>query len=67
MPGRCAFSLLWLRKDEYKQWLVPSKDINKGKCKICAKDIEIATMGEAALKVHMKGKCYFKLYVTSLE
>lgn len=56
MPGKCIFNPLWLSKDEYTQWLRSTENKNKAKCAWCFKEIDISNMGEAALKMHMKGK-----------
>ena len=54
--GRCVFNPLWMQKEEYKNWLVPSKDKYSFKCKVCKKDLELGTMGESALRSHKKSK-----------
>lgn len=56
MPGNCIFNVLWLTKDQYKEWLLSTNNKHKAKCRVCNKEIEIGRMGESAVKVHMKGK-----------
>lgn len=54
MPGKCTFQQRWLRCSEYN-WVAPdTANENRAKCKVCAKDIDLTSMGESALKSHMK-------------
>lgn len=66
MPGKCAFNILWLENANYKDWLsaVPANK-QRAKCKLCLKEFDIAKMGEAALRSHMKGKRHFLMYYSS--
>ena len=53
--GRCIFKEEWLHDDKYKMWLKRFKDNEKrAECKWCSKDFSISSMGEAALKSHVK-------------
>ena len=53
--GKCVFSLAWTKHDSYKHWVLPvSSDRHKAFCRVCKKNIDIAKMGESALKSHNK-------------
>ena len=57
MPGKCKFKDVWLESGAYKEWLLcDSKDEHKARCRFCAKTFDISSMGEAALRSHMKSK-----------
>lgn len=63
MPGKCLFNEEWLSR--YKEWLKPcEKNNRKGWCSWCKKEIDVASMGESALKKHMTRK-YFLLFILS--
>lgn len=56
MPGKCKFNPAWQDVDAYYSWLLPdTKNVNRACCKLCKKDFGLASMGEVALKSHMKG------------
>jgi len=60
MPGKCVFNKLWLDNTNYKEWILTvDDDPHKAKCSLCMKQIDLARMGESALRVHMKGKLEF--------
>ena len=51
--GKCVFNLAWTKHKDYKMWISPvSGDRHKAFCKACKKSIDIAKMGESALKSH---------------
>ena len=51
----CRYNVSWESIPEYKEWLGPDpKDSAAARCKVCRKTFNIANMGEAALKSHMK-------------
>jgi hypothetical protein len=53
----CTFQDEWLKKDEYRQWLTRDKLSNtRAQCFLCAKVIDVSTMGASALRSHMEGK-----------
>lgn len=54
MPGgKCKFQSAWLEHGEYRHWVRPeTSDPYRAKCTICQKSVDIATMGESALKSH---------------
>eukprot|EP00745_Piridium_sociabile_P019341 TRINITY_DN29246_c0_g2_i5.p2 TRINITY_DN29246_c0_g2~~TRINITY_DN29246_c0_g2_i5.p2 ORF type:complete len:121 (+),score=14.85 TRINITY_DN29246_c0_g2_i5:120-482(+) len=55
MPGKCSFQDRWLQDKDFKTWVLRDPvDKTKAKCGVCATSLNIANMGEAALKVHMK-------------
>lgn len=56
MPGGCRFNARWLEDEKYKLWLKRGPNPRLATCKICKKDVQLFTMGEAALSSHMKGK-----------
>ena len=48
MPG-CAFSDKWLSQEKYRSWIAPMpSNRHKARCKLCSKEIELGSMGEAA-------------------
>jgi len=56
-PGKCKFKDAWLENEAYKDWLLcDSKDEHKARCSLCTKTFEIASMGESALRSHVKSK-----------
>ncbi|XP_070390112.1 uncharacterized protein [Dermacentor albipictus] len=57
MPGgKCKFQSAWLQHTDYRHWVRPEpSDPYRAKCAICQKTVDIATMGESALKSHQKG------------
>lgn len=56
MPGgKCKFQSAWLEHSEYRHWVRPeTSDPYRAKCAVCQKSVDIATMGESALKSHQK-------------
>jgi hypothetical protein len=55
--NKCIFSAKWLSQESYKPWLKEFKgDKQKCLCSLCDKLIDIGTMGESALKSHMKSE-----------
>ena len=57
MPGgKCVFQEQWLQKTEFRRWLasVPGNK-RQAKCTLCKKVVDIAAMGESALRSHAKG------------
>ena len=57
MPGGdCQFSDTWLIHEKYREWIaLVASDRTKARCKVCFKNIDIANMGESALRSHAKG------------
>ena len=54
--GKCVFFIGWIQK-EYKNWIAADRTSkSKARCRICNKSFDVASMGEAALVSHMKGK-----------
>ena len=55
--GHCRFNPAWLRKRQYAKWLraVPG-DPEKALCSACQKGIDIAVLGESALRLLGAGK-----------
>lgn len=55
MPGKCNFQHAWLTSAAYKEWISPdTSNSHRAKCKVCAKTFDVSSMGESALKSHMK-------------
>lgn len=56
MPGgKCKFQSAWLEHSEYRHWVRPeTSDPYRAKCAVCQRSVDIATMGESALKSHQK-------------
>ena len=53
--NKCVFANKWLTNDAYSPWLKAFKsDKHKCLCTFCDKLIDVGTMGESALKSHMK-------------
>lgn len=66
--GKCIFNLNWLEKDLYKDWLLAvGNNKHEAKCKVCNKNISVASMGEAALTSHMSFKRHKKLLEAMLS
>jgi len=61
MPGSCVFNDSWFANPEYSQWIAHVGDRRKAHCKVCLKDIDLAKMGECALKSHAKGAKHVQL------
>ena len=56
MPGKCNFNDKWLHLVEYRSWLQKvTENTHKAYCVLCMKQIDIAAMGESALKSHASG------------
>lgn len=58
MPGgKCKFQPAWLQHTDYRHWVRPEpSDPYRAMCALCQKTVDIATMGESALKSHQKGE-----------
>lgn len=56
MSGKCIFNDLWLKNPDYHDWLQTDKDRYRAKCKLCFKSFSVSSMGESALKSHLKSK-----------
>ncbi|KAH8020990.1 hypothetical protein HPB51_011357 [Rhipicephalus microplus] len=55
MPRKCNFQHAWLTGAAYKEWISPdTSNWHRAKCKVCAKTFDVSSMGESALKSHMK-------------
>lgn len=55
MPGKCNFQRSWLGHDDYRHWIAPDPgSMNRTKCRPCVKTFDVSSMGESALKSHMK-------------
>ena len=55
--GRCIYNCKWELDSQYKGWVSAFKaDKRKALCKSCDRLIDISSMGESALKSHMKGE-----------
>lgn len=66
MPGKCGFNPEWTQKEQYRPWLEPLKgDRTKARCTLCPKVFDIASMGESALRSHMKGEKHKSLAANS--
>jgi len=56
MSGKCIFNDIWLKNPDYHDWLLSDKDRYRAKCRLCSKTFSVASMGESALKSHLKSK-----------
>ncbi len=57
MPGMCRFNNSWLTNPSFENWVEKNaSDPRTAKCRACSKIIDIANMGEAALKSHSTSK-----------
>ena len=54
--GRYVFAGKWLSSERFGSWIVQHASVHKPRCKLRRKDIDILTMGEAALVSHMTSK-----------
>ena len=53
--SKATFQEEWLTGKLYKDWITQDKNKNYAKCVLCLKDIDLLTMGSAALDSHAKG------------
>ena len=51
--GKCQFNDKWL---DVWPWVRKTADKHTARCAMCLKDIDVAAMGESALKSHAKSK-----------
>ena len=57
MSKKCVFNLKWELDVSYRDWVKNLKsDKHKAFCCVCDQVIDITTMGESALKWHMKAE-----------
>jgi len=56
MPGGCRFNERWLEDEKYKLWIKRGQTQRVASCKVCKKDVQLFTMGESALSIHMKSQ-----------
>ena len=53
--GKCVYQAGWSVDSKYRDWIAPLKsDRYKALCRVCAKVIDLAAMGESALRSHIK-------------
>ncbi|CAN7949040.1 unnamed protein product [Ixodes pacificus] len=56
MPGKCNFQQSWLSSGAYEEWISSdTSNSHRAKGKPCGKTFDVSSMGESALKSHMKG------------
>ena len=55
IKSKAAFQEEWLTSKLYKYWITQGKNKNYAKCVFCLKDIDLSTVGSAALDSHAKG------------
>ena len=56
--GKCQFNDIWL---DVWPWVWKTGDTHTAGCAVCLKDIDVAAMGESALKSHAKSKKHLSL------
>lgn len=61
MPGNCHFQDNWLKEEEFGGWLTKGNTDSSAFRKMCQKNIDISSMGRAAIKSHLKGKKHLEL------
>ena len=55
MPHGCVFNPKWIEMDQFKSWVRPvASSTNQAFCRLCQKNIDIASMGVQALRSHAK-------------
>ena len=54
IESKATFQEEWLTSKLYKDWIIQGKNKNYAKCVLCLKDIDVSTMGSAALDSHAK-------------
>ena len=55
MPHGCVFNPKWIEMDQFKSWVRPvTSSTNQAFCRLCQKNIDIASMGVQALRSHAK-------------
>jgi len=59
LKRKSGYKIQWEDNDTYKSWIKPMK-ANKWKawCTVCKKDIELGSMGESALRSHIKSETH---------
>ena len=75
MPRVCTFQESWLRKVDYRLWLLGDKTNpdTSARCRCCLKSFDVSNMGESAIKSHMKGQKHlhfianYKSYIPQLH
>ena len=55
IKSKAIFQEQWLTDKSYKNWVSKGKNNNYAKCVLCLKEIDLSTMGSAALDSHAKG------------
>ena len=50
----CLFQASWLEDERFKHWIMKKRHCCN--MQLCSKDVSVASMEEAALALHMKGK-----------
>ena len=61
MPGKCRIQESWLKKAEYKDWILSTENKYTAKCGPCSKIIQLGAMGESILRQHSNGLKHKKL------
>ena len=57
-PKSCSrFQDSWLQMEEFS-WVARGKNSSYANCKLCAKEIDLKSMGRQALKSHASGKIH---------
>lgn len=55
MPGKCRFQDKWLKEKDFCKWILrDAKNNNIARCAYCSTNISLTSMGEAALRSHVK-------------
>ena len=49
------FQDIWLKDEQFKQWVQIHPNLVMTKCKICKKDISVGSVGVKALSLHADG------------
>lgn len=59
--SKCVFNRAWEEAEDYKNWVKALKgDNRKAVCVLCQKAVDVSSMGESALKSHMKSEKHRK-------
>lgn len=65
--SKCVFNLHWLDENSpYCKWLEKASSDSDARCKLCKKNISVSSMGESALKKHLKSKKHQE-YISAAE
>ena len=64
MPGKCKFQDRWLNERQFSKWIARAGTLlNEANCCVCQKSFDVSSIGEEALRSHMR----LKRHTTAME